>query len=52
MKVKIVVDVIPIFGALAPSMLHHNNVEVTYEGTSNFKMELIRYVPLYFVAMP
>jgi hypothetical protein len=37
--------------ALVPNMLHHNNVGITYVGTSNFRMEPIRFVPLYFVAM-
>ncbi len=52
MRIQIVVDVIPIFVALAPSLLHHNNVRVTYAWTSNFIMELVRSIPLYFVAMP
>jgi hypothetical protein len=46
------VDVVPIFVALTPSLLHHNNVGVTYAGTSNFRMEQVRFVPLYFVVMP
>jgi hypothetical protein len=33
-------------------LFHHNNVGVTSVRNSNFKMELVRYVPLYFVAMP
>jgi hypothetical protein len=45
-------DVVPIFVALIPSLLHQNNIGVTYVRTSNFRMELIRYMPLYFVAMP
>jgi hypothetical protein len=32
-------------------LVHHNNVGATYAKTSNFKMELVRFVPLYFVAM-
>jgi len=32
-------------------MLHHNSVGITYARASNFKMELIIFVPLYFVAM-
>jgi hypothetical protein len=51
MKVQTVVDVVPIFVALVPSLLHQNNIGVTYAGTSNFRMEAIRFVPLYFVAM-
>ncbi len=46
------VDVAPIFVAHAPSLLHHNNVRVIYPKTSNLKMEPIRFVPLYFEAMP
>jgi hypothetical protein len=44
-------DVVPISITPIPN-LHHNNVGVTYVGTSKFKMEPIRYVPLYYVAMP
>jgi len=51
MKAQIVIDVIPIFVAPIPSLLHQNNIGVTYARTSNFRMEPIRYVPLYFVAM-
>jgi hypothetical protein len=32
-------------------MLHDNNVGITYARTSNFRMEIIRYVPLYSMAM-
>ncbi len=52
MKAQTVEDVVPIFVALAPNLFHRNNVEVTYVGTSNFIMEPIRFVPLYFVVMP
>ncbi len=52
MKAYIVVDVAPIFVVHAPSLLHHNNVIVIYLGASNLKMEPIRFLPLYFVAMP
>ncbi len=44
-------DVIVTFVAPTPNLLHHNNVGATYAKTSNFKMELIRFVPLYSVAM-
>jgi hypothetical protein len=46
------VDVVLIYVALAPSLLHHNHVGVIYAENSNFRMELVRSVPLYFVAMP
>jgi hypothetical protein len=52
MKAQIVVDVVLIFVTHAPNLLHHNNVGITYVGTSNFKMEPVRSIPLYFVAMP
>jgi hypothetical protein len=45
------VDVVPIFVAPTPNLFHHNNVRITYVGTSNLKVEPIRFVPLYFVAM-
>jgi hypothetical protein len=38
MRAQNVVDVIPIFIAPTPSLLHHNNIGVTYAGTSNFKI--------------
>ncbi len=52
MKAQIMVDVIPISITFAPSLLHHNNVGIIYAKTSNFRMEPIRFVPLYFVTMP
>jgi hypothetical protein len=51
MRGQNVADVIPISIAHAPSLLHHNNVGVTYVGISNLRMEPIRFIPLYFVAM-
>jgi hypothetical protein len=44
-------NIIPISVALAPNLLHHNNVGITYVGASNFRMELVRSIPIYFVAM-
>jgi hypothetical protein len=44
-------DVVFIYVAPAPSLLHHNNVGVTYAKISNFRMEPVKFVPLYFVAM-
>jgi hypothetical protein len=52
MRAQIMEDVVPISITLAPNLLHHNNVGVTYARTSNFRMELVRSVPLYFMAMP
>jgi len=49
MKVQIVVNVVPIYVILVPSLLHQNYIGVTYVGTSNFGMEPIRFVPLYFM---
>jgi hypothetical protein len=45
-------DIVPIFATLVPNLFHHNNVGITYAGTSNFKMEPLRSVPLYSMAMP
>jgi hypothetical protein len=45
------VDVIPIFVVHVSNLLHHNNVGITYPRTSNFKMEPVRFVPLYYVAI-
>jgi hypothetical protein len=44
-------DIVPISITLAPNLFHHNNVGGTYAKTSNFKVEPIRFVPLYYVAM-
>jgi len=46
-----VADVVPIYVIHVPNPLHHNNVGVTYLGTSNFRMELVKSIPLYYVAM-
>jgi hypothetical protein len=51
MKAQTMIDVVPIFVPPIPSLLHQNNIGITYARTSNFRMELVRYVPLYFVAM-
>ncbi len=52
MKAKTMADVVPIFEAPIRSLVHQNNIGITYVGTSNFRMEPIRYVPLFFVVMP
>jgi hypothetical protein len=52
MRVQIMADVIPISIAFIPSMLHQNNIGVTYAGLSHFKMEPIKFVPLYYMVMP
>jgi hypothetical protein len=46
------VDVVLVSIALVPKFLHQNHIGVTYVKTSNFKMELLKSMPLYFVAMP
>jgi hypothetical protein len=51
MKAQIVVDVVLIYVAFTPNMFHHNNVGVIYVRTSNFRVELIRSVPLHSMAM-
>jgi hypothetical protein len=45
------IDIVLIFVALAPNMLHHNNIGITCAGASNFRMEPVRSIPLYYVAM-
>jgi len=52
MGAQIVANVVPISIAPTPNLFHHNNVGVTYVRISNFRVELIRSIPLYFVAMP
>jgi hypothetical protein len=52
MKAQTMVDEIFTFVVPIPSLLHQNNIGVTYARISNFIMQLVRFVPLYFVAMP
>ncbi len=52
MKVQTVVDVVPNFVVPIRSLLHQNNIGIAFAKTSNFIMQLVRFVPLYFVAMP
>jgi hypothetical protein len=47
MRVHIVAYVIPISVAPTQSLLHSNIIRITYKWTSNFRMELVRFVPLY-----
>jgi hypothetical protein len=44
MKAQIMADVIPIYVAPIPSMLHQNNIAITYAGTS--RMERVRFMPM------
>jgi hypothetical protein len=52
MRAQTVADVVLIFVAPTPSLLYHNNIGMTYVRTSNFKMEPVRSLPLYSMAMP
>jgi hypothetical protein len=45
-------NVAPIFVALTPNLFHHNNVGATSARTSNFKMELVKFVPLFYGNAP
>jgi hypothetical protein len=45
-------NVVHVYVVLAPNLLHHNNVGITYPKTSHLRMEQERFVPLYLVAMP
>jgi hypothetical protein len=45
------VDVVLVSIRPAPSMLQTNNVGVINSRTSNLKMELVKFVPLYYVTM-
>jgi hypothetical protein len=38
MRAHTMADVVHIYVSLTPNLLHHNNVGVTYEGTSNFNL--------------
>jgi hypothetical protein len=52
MRTQIGVDVVLIFVAHVQSLLHQDNIIVTYVGISNFIMEPVTSMPLYYVAMP
>jgi hypothetical protein len=52
MRAWIVANVVPNYVAPIQNLLHQDNIGVTYERTSNFRMELITYAPLYYVTMP
>jgi len=52
MKVRTMAEVVHVSIVLTPSLLHHNNVGITYPGISNLRMEPIRFVKIYFVVMP
>jgi hypothetical protein len=52
MKAQIGADVVPIFVAHIQSILHQNNIGVTYASSPHFKMELAIFMPLYSMAMP
>jgi hypothetical protein len=45
-------DIVPISIVHVQSLLQQNNIGVTYAKISNFRMELVRSMPLYFVALP
>jgi hypothetical protein len=47
-----VADVVLVSIVHAPSLLHHNDVRVTYPTFFNLRTEPIRSVPLYYMAMP
>jgi hypothetical protein len=51
MRAWTTINVVPISITPIQSLLQQNNIKVNYVGTSNFKMELVRFVPLYFMAM-
>jgi hypothetical protein len=52
MRAQTMANVVLVFVAIIPSLLHQNHIGVTYEGASNFIMEPIRFVPLCFMVMP
>jgi hypothetical protein len=52
MRAQMGINVVPIFVTPIQILLQQNNIGVTYVRTSNFKMKLIIFVPLYYVVMP
>ncbi len=45
MTAHTMVDVVLVYIAFIPNLLHQNHIKVIYVGTSNFKMEPIKFVP-------
>jgi hypothetical protein len=45
-------NIVPISIAHVQNLLQQNNIGITYAKISNFRMELVRSMPLYFVALP
>jgi hypothetical protein len=45
-------DIVPISIVHVQSLFQQNNIGVTYAKISNFRMELVRSMALYFVALP
>jgi len=52
MRTQTMAHVIHVLVTPTPSPSHHNNVGITYPRTSNLRMQPVRSVPLYYVAMP
>jgi hypothetical protein len=52
MRTQTVANVAPIFVTHAPNLFHHNNVGITYVRTSNFIVELIKSIPLFYGNIP
>ncbi len=52
MRIQTMADVVPISITLTQGLLHNTSIIITYAKTSNFRMEPIGFIPLYFVAMP
>jgi hypothetical protein len=52
MKAHTVAYVVPMFVAPIQSMLHQDNIGITYAGNSNFKMEPITSMLLCSMVMP
>jgi hypothetical protein len=52
MRAHNVAYVVPMFVVPIQSMLHQDNIGITYARNSNFKMEPITSMPLCFMVMP
>jgi hypothetical protein len=52
MRAQTRVDVVSIYVTPIQSLLQQNNIGITYVETLNFRMQLRRFVPLYYVVMP
>ncbi len=46
MKAQTMANLVPILVVLVQSLLHQDNIGISYARTSNFRMELVTFMPI------